>query len=54
MNNKIGIIFKKGLFFILIFTLFSCSINSNISNKGNKINNAVFSINKKTEIKIKE
>lgn len=54
MNNKIGIIFKKSIFFILIFTLFSYSINSNISNKGNKINNAVFSINKKTEIKIKE
>ena len=54
MNNKIGSIFKKGLIFILIFTLFSCSMNSSISNKGNKINNAVFSINKKTVIKVKE
>ena len=54
MNNKICIFFIKGLFFSLILTLFSCSMNSKTTNKGDKINNVIFSVNKNTYIKIKE
>ena len=54
MNNKIYIFFIKGLFFFLILTLFSCSMNNKSTDKGDKINNVIFSVNKNTNIKIKE
>ena len=54
MNNKIYIFFIKGLFFFLILTLFSCSMNSKVKDKGDKINNVIFSVNKSTKIEIKE
>ena len=54
MNNKICILFIKGLFFSLILTLFSCKMNTKSTEKANKINNVIFSINKYTNIKIKE
>ena len=54
MKNKICIFFIKGLFFSLILTLFSCSMNSKATDKGNKINNVIFSVNKTTTIEIKE
>ena len=54
MNNKICILFIKGLFFSLILTLFSCSMNSKSTDKVDKINNVIFSVNKNTNIKIKE
>ena len=53
MNNKICIFFIKGLFFSLILTLFSCRMNSKSTDKGDKINNVIVSINKYTNIKIK-
>ena len=52
--NKICSIFIKGLCFSLIFTLFSCSMGTETTDKGNKINNVIFSINKSTKIEIKE
>ena len=54
MNNKICIFFIKGLFFSLILTLFSCSMNNKVKDKGDKINNVIFSVNKSTKIEIKE
>ena len=54
MNNKICIFFIKGLFFSLILTLFSCRMNSKSTDKGDKNNNVIVSINKYTNIKIKE
>ena len=54
MNNKICNIFIKGIYFTLILTLFSCSMNTKTTNKGDKINNVIFSVNKNTNIKIKE
>lgn len=52
--NKICSIFIKGLCFSLILTLFSCSMGTETTNKGNKINNVIFSVNKSTKIEIKE
>ena len=52
--NKIFSVFIKGLCFSLILTLFSCSMNSKAADKGDKINNVIFSINKSTKIEIKE
>lgn len=52
--NKICSFFIKGLCFFLILTLFSCSMGSETTDKGNKINNVIFSINKSTKIEIKE
>ena len=52
--NKICSFFIKGLFFSLILTLFSCKMNTNSTDKTNKINNVIVSINKYTNIKIKE
>ena len=52
--NKICSFFIKGLFFSLILTLFSCSMNSKSTDKVDKINNVIFSVNKNTNIKIKE
>ena len=52
--NKICSFFIKGLFFSLILTLFSCKMNSNSTEKANKINNVIFSVNKTTTIEIKE
>ena len=52
--NKICSIFIKGLCFSLIFTLFSCSMGTETTDKGNKINNVIFSINKSTKLEIKE
>lgn len=52
--NKICSIFIKGLCFSLILTLFSCSMGTEKTEKGNKINNVIFSINKITKIEIKE
>ena len=52
--NKICSFFIKGLCFSLILTLFSCSMGSETTDKGNKINNVIFSINKSTKIEIKE
>ena len=54
MNKKICIILIKGLFFSLILTLFSCSMNSKSIDKGDKVDNVSFSINKSTTVKIKE
>ena len=54
MNNKICIFFIKGLFFSLILTLFSCNMVNATRNKGDKINNVIFSINKSTKVEIKE
>ena len=54
MNNKICIFFIKGIFFSLILILFSCSMNSKSTDKVDKINNVIFSVNKNTNIKIKE
>ena len=54
MYNKICSIFIKGLCFSLFFTLFSCSMGTEKKDKGNKINNVIFSINKNTKIEIKE
>ena len=54
MNNKICIFFIKALFFSLILTLFSCSMKSKAADKGDKINNVIFSVNKSTKIEIKE
>jgi hypothetical protein len=51
--NKICSIFIKGLSFSLIFTLFSC-MGTETTDKGNKINNVIFSINKSTKLEIKE
>ena len=52
--NKICNIFIKGLCFSLILTLFSCSMGTETTDKGNKINNVIFSINKSTKLEIKE
>ena len=54
MNNKICNIITKGVYFSLILTLFSCSMNSKSTDKGDKINNVIFSVNKNTKIEIKE
>ena len=54
MNNKICIFFIKGLFFSLILNLFSCSMSNKSTDKGDKINNVIFSVNKTTTIEIKE
>ena len=50
MNKNLCIILKKGLFFVLILTLFSCNMNSKTNYKNTKINNVNFSINKKSEV----
>ena len=52
MHSKLYIFLKKGFIFVLILTLFSCKMNSTTSNKGNKINNVEFKINKKSEVTI--
>ena len=52
--NKIFIVFTKGLYFSLILTLLSCSMGTEKTEKGNKIKNVIFSINKSTKIEIKE
>jgi len=52
--NKICSVFIKGLCFSLILTLFNCSMGTEKTEKGNKINNVIFSINKSTKIEIKE
>jgi hypothetical protein len=52
--NKICSFFIKGLFFSLILTLFNCNMNTKATNKGDKINNVIFSVNKTTTIEIKE
>ena len=52
--NKICSIFIKGLCFSLILTLFCYSIGAKTADKGNKINNVIFSINKSTKIEIIE
>ena len=52
--NKICSFFIKGLCFSLILTLFSCSMGTETTDKGDKINNVIFSINKSTKIEIKE
>tara|TARA_B110000444_G_scaffold109575_1_gene103453 strand:- start:17 stop:187 length:171 start_codon:yes stop_codon:yes gene_type:complete len=52
--NKICSIFIKVLCFSLILTLFSCSMGTETTDKGNKINNVIFSINKSTKVEIKE
>ena len=52
--NKICSFFIKGLIFSLILTLFSCSMNSKSTDKVDKINNVIFSVNKTTTIEIKE
>ena len=54
MNNNYYIIFKKVIFFVLILTLFSCNMNSKSIDKGDKVDNVSFSINKSTTVKIKE
>ena len=52
--NKVCSIFIKGLCFSLILTLFSCSMGTEKTEKGNKINNVIFSIYKSTKIEIKK
>ena len=52
--NKICSVFIKGLCFSLILTLFSCNMGTEKTENGNKINNVIFSINKSTNIEIKE
>ena len=52
MHSKLCIFLKKTFFFVLILTLFSCNIKSTTSNKGNKINNVEFKINKKSGVTI--
>jgi len=52
--NKMCSIFIKGLSFSLILTLFSCSMGTEKTEKGNKINNVIFSIYKSTKIEIKK
>ena len=54
MNKKINIILIKGLFFSLILTLLSCSMKSKSEDKGDKVDNVNFTINKNTTVKIKE
>lgn len=52
--NKICNIFIKGLCFSLILTLFNCSMGNETTDKGNKVNNVIFSVNQSTKIEIKE
>ena len=52
--NKIFSIFIKGLCFSLILTLFSCMMKSKSIDKGDKVDNVSFSINKSTTFKIEE
>ena len=50
MNNNLCIILKKGLFIVLILTLFSCNMNSKTNYKDDKINNVNFTINKQSGV----
>ena len=54
MNKKICIILIKGLCFSLLLTLFSCMMKSKSIDKGDKVDNVSFSINKSTTVKIEE
>ena len=46
-------LFKKTLLLALIFSLLSCSMNSN-KNKNDKVNNVQFNINKKSGVTINQ
>ena len=54
INKKNYIILIKGLLFSLLLTLFSCSMKSKSIDKGDKVDNVSFSINKSTTVKIEE
>ena len=47
-------LFKKTLLLALIFSLLSCSMNSNKSRKNVKVNNVQFNINKKSGVTINQ
>ena len=50
--NFYRILFEFIIFIAIILALLSCSMNSNINNKVDKINNVKFNINKTKEIKL--
>ena len=54
INKKNYIILIKGLLFSLLLTLFSCSMKSKSIDKGDKVDNVSFPINKSTTVKIEE
>lgn len=50
--NFFRILFENIIFFVIILTLLNCSMNSQINNKKDKINNVEFKINKTNEVKL--
>ena len=50
--NFYRILFEFILFIAIILALLSCSMNSHINNKEDKINNVKFKINKTKEVKL--
>jgi len=50
--NFFRILFENIIFFAIILTLLNCSLNSQINNKKDKINNVEFKINKTNEVKL--
>jgi len=50
--NFFRILFENIIFFAIILTLLNCSLNSQINNKKDKINNVEFKINKTNEAKL--
>ena len=50
--NFFSILFENIIFFVIILTLLNCSMNSQINNKKDKINNVEFKINITNEVKL--
>jgi hypothetical protein len=50
--NFFRILFENIIFFVIILTLLNCSMNSQINNKKDNINNVEFKINKTNEVKL--
>ena len=50
--NFFRILFENIIFFVIILTLLNCSMNSQINNKKDKINNVEFKINITNEVKL--
>ena len=54
INKLFFILFEKIIFIVIIITLLSCTMNTQIKNKSEKINKVEFKINKKIGVKIND
>ena len=54
INKFFFILFEKLIFIVIIITLLSCNMNTQINKKSEKINKVEFKINKKIGVKIND